>query len=120
MELLWVEDHSQFVRFALPFLAGHSVSVVPSLSAARAALAERRFDVVLVDFDLQDGKGTELITDLIGTAGRPVIVATSSHVEGNEAMVRAGADGACGKLEFVRIPGVLQSLAGPNGIGAGD
>jgi hypothetical protein len=56
MKLLWVEDHSQFVRFALPFLAEHSVRVVPSLATARAALAEHRLDVVLVDFDLQDGR----------------------------------------------------------------
>jgi DNA-binding response OmpR family regulator len=120
MEILWVEDHSQFVRYALPFLAGHSVSVVPSLAAARNALAERRFAVILVDFDLQDGKGAELIRDLIGTAGRPLIVAASSHVEGNAALTRAGADAVCGKLEFARIPDLLQSLAGANGIGAGD
>jgi DNA-binding response OmpR family regulator len=120
MELLWVENHSQFVRSTLPFLAGHSVIVVPTVVAARAALAERHFDVVLVDFDLEDGKGTELIRDLNRPPGRPIIVATSSHADGNNALLHAGADAICGKLEFARIPGLLQSLAKPQGISAGD
>jgi len=115
MELLWVENHPHFTRFALPFLAGYSVTVVPSLAAARAALGQTRFDVVLVDFDLDDGKGAELVQELAGGVGRPLIVATSSHADGNAALLRAGADAVCGKLEFARIPALLQSLTKPDG-----
>jgi DNA-binding response OmpR family regulator len=112
MELLWVENHPQFTRFARPFLAGYAVTVVPSLAAARAALGKARFDVVLVDFDLDDGKGAELVRELASRVGRPVIVATSSHTDGNAALLHAGADAVCGKLDFARIPGLLQSLTG--------
>jgi DNA-binding response OmpR family regulator len=115
MELLWVENHPQFARFARPFLAGYSVTVVPSLAAARAALGKTRFDVVLVDFDLDDGKGAELVRELVASVGRPLIVATSSHADGNTALLHAGADAVCGKLEFARIPGLLQSLTKPPG-----
>jgi DNA-binding response OmpR family regulator len=115
MELLWVENHAHFARFARPLLAGHAVTVVPSLAAARAALTTTRFDVVLVDFDLDDGKGAELVRELVAVAGRPLIVAASSHADGNAALLQAGADAACGKLELARLPGLLQSLTGPHG-----
>jgi DNA-binding response OmpR family regulator len=117
MQLLWVENHSHFVRFARPFLAGCAVTVVPSLAAARAALAKARFDVVLVDFDLDDGKGAELVRELVAIAGRPLIVATSSHADGNAALLQAGADAACGKLEFAGLAGLLESLTGTQGLG---
>jgi DNA-binding NarL/FixJ family response regulator len=110
MELLWVENHPHFVLAARRFLAGYSVKVVPSLSAARAALAKARFDVVLVDFDLDDGKGAELVRELAASTSRPMIVATSSHAVGNAALLQAGADAVCGKLQFAGIPHLLQSL----------
>jgi DNA-binding NarL/FixJ family response regulator len=110
MELLWVENHPHFVQATRRFLAGYSVTVVPSLAGARDALAKTRFDVVLVDFDLDDGKGAELVRELAGHTGRPTIVATSSHADGNEALLQAGADAVCGKLQFAGIPGLLQSL----------
>jgi DNA-binding NarL/FixJ family response regulator len=115
MKLLWVENHPQFARFARPFLAGYSLTVVPSLAAARAALGKSHFDVVLVDFDLDDGKGTVLVRELAASVGRPRIVGTSSHADGNAALLDAGADAFCGKLEFARIPGLLQSLIVPPG-----
>jgi hypothetical protein len=70
---------------------------------------------VLVDFDLDDGKGEELVRELVASVGRPLIVATSSHADGNTALLHAGADAVCGKLEFARIPGLLQSLTKPHG-----
>ena len=115
MELLWFENHPQFARFARPFLAGYSVTVVPSLAAARSAVGKTHFDVVLVDFDLDDGKGAELVRELAARVGRPLIVATSSHADGNAALLDAGADAFCVKLEFARIPGLLQSLTRPHG-----
>src|SRR5262245_49253506 len=115
MQLLWVENHPQFVRMARPFLAGFRVTVVPSLAAARDALGTARFDVVLVDFDLDDGKGEELVRELVAHDGRPRIVATSAHAEGNAALLHAGADAVCGKLDFARIPGLLRSLTGSQG-----
>ena len=118
MNLLWVENHPQFARVAArQFLGGHTVTIVPSLAAARAALAGGSFGVVLIDFDLDDGKGEELVRELRASPDRPWVVAASSHEAGNRALVEAGADAVCGKLQFARIGEVLGQLAerGPAG-----
>jgi DNA-binding response OmpR family regulator len=112
MDILWVENHSQFTHMAIrTFLSAHNVTVVPSLAGARAALASAGFTVVLVDFDLDDGKGVELVRSLREASQRPLLVATSSHEEGNRALMEAGADAVCGKLEFSRIAEVIADLS---------
>jgi DNA-binding NarL/FixJ family response regulator len=111
MNILWVENHPTFVHIALKsFLAGQAVTVVPSLSKARTALESASFDAVLVDFDLDDGKGTELVRQLAARPARPALIAASSHEEGNRALLAAGADAVCGKLTFNRIGEVLVAL----------
>jgi CheY-like chemotaxis protein len=108
MDVLWVENHAPFVRVCGPlFLSEHRVTVVPSLTAARAFLEGTSFDMVLIDFDLDDGKGTELVRELSNVAGRPLLVAVSAHAEGNRALIEAGADAVCGKPEFNRIGEVI-------------
>jgi DNA-binding response OmpR family regulator len=111
MKVLWVENHAQFARLAVrTFLAAHAVTVVPSLADARRALAEGTFEAVLVDFDLDDGKGSELVGALRRNPVRPWVVAASAHEAGNAALREAGADAVCGKLEFARIAEVIEGL----------
>lgn len=111
MKLLWVENHATFARTAARcFLAGHAVTVVPSLAAARTALAAGTFDAVLIDFDLDDGKGTELVRELTAAGPRPAVIAVSAHEDGNRQLLAAGADAVCDKLRFNRIADVLESL----------
>ena len=110
MRILFVENHSVFARMAIDqFLAGEAVALVPSLATARSALKEGCFDAVLVDFDLDDGKGTELVAELreAGFAGR--IVAVSSHAAGNDALRAAGADSICRKADFAQLSAVLHA-----------
>ncbi len=112
MEILWVENHGKFAEYAIrQFLAGHTVTVVPSLAAARAVLVDVPFDMVLIDYDLDDGKGVELVRSLREQSARRPIIATSSHEEGNGEMLAAGADAVCGKLEFARIADVIARFA---------
>lgn len=117
MNILWVENHASFARLAArQFLSEHTVTVVPSLASARTALAQGVYAVVLVDYDLDDGKGDELVRELRGLAQPPRIVATSSHENGNRLLVEAGAHAVCGKMEFRRIAEVLATLnAKPEG-----
>jgi DNA-binding response OmpR family regulator len=62
VRLLWVENHAVFVRMAgRQFLAAHDLTVVSSVAAARIALMRQAFDAVLVDYDLDDGKGSEVV-----------------------------------------------------------
>jgi CheY-like chemotaxis protein len=112
MRLLWVENHAGFVRVAgRQFLSEHSVTVVPSLAAARAALAAAHFDAVLLDYDLDDGKGAELVA--LVRQMRTVVIATSSHEDGNAALLAAGADAVCPKAKFAAIGAVLASCVNP-------
>jgi CheY-like chemotaxis protein len=114
VRILWVENHPRFVSVVRhQFLAGHELTVVPSLEAARIAAGAGDFDAVLVDYDLDDGKGDVLVRELRERFPRVAIVATSSHEDGNRALTAAGADAVCGKLEFNRIPKLLESLTQP-------
>jgi CheY-like chemotaxis protein len=111
VRLLWVENHAVFARMASrQFLAAHELTVVPSLAAAKAALAAQPFDAVLVDFDRDDGKGATLVEFVRQMPGRVAIVATSAHEEGNTALVAAGADAVCSKERFSEIETVLRTV----------
>lgn len=100
MKILWVENNARFVSTAKKlFLSEHEVTVVPDIAGARRRI-EAGFDVVIVDYDLDDGKGDGLITDLLTLDPRPSIVAVSSHERGNKAILDAGADAVCPKARF--------------------
>lgn len=103
MRILWVENHARFVSIALPtFLHAHSVCVVPSLAEARQHLASETFDAILLDYDLDDGKGTELIPDILALSPRPFLIATSAHATGNANLSAAGANAICPKRDFAQ------------------
>ncbi len=120
MRVLWVENHAAFVRVAgRQFLAGHDLTVVPSLALAREALAVGGFDVVLLDYDLDDGKGENLIPFIRQLVRTPAVVAVSAHEEGNRLLRAAGADAACPKHKFPEIAAVLARLAAACGEGEG-
>jgi DNA-binding NarL/FixJ family response regulator len=110
MTVLWVENHPTFTRIAgRQFLAAHEVTVVTSLAAARSALAAETFDAVLLDYDLDDGKGAELVAFIQQLADAPIVVAASSHDHGNQSLLAAGADAACPKSRFAEVERVLAS-----------
>ncbi len=102
MKLLMVENNALFVETVLPeFLADHTVTVVPTIEQGLADLDDS-YDVVLVDYDLDDGKGDEFIRRARAVFdGR--IVAISSHQRGNDALLAAGADTHCSKMNFDQI-----------------
>lgn len=111
MRILFVENHAIFARTVIrQFLSTHEVVVVPSLAEAQALLAGSSFDLALVDYDLDDGKGDQLIDRL--TTVRPPIpaIAVSSHDQGNRALVAAGAMAICAKSDFPGIQSVIDEL----------
>jgi CheY-like chemotaxis protein len=108
MRILFVENHATFARVvAGEFLAGLEVTIAPSLTEARQQFEGGSFDAVLVDFDLDDGKGEELVAELCagGFAGK--IVAVSAYDEGNARLLAAGADAVCSKGRFREIRRLL-------------
>lgn len=64
----------------------------------------------LVDYDLEDGKGDELVSELSTVDGRPRIAGVSARPDGNGALLAAGADAVCSKQEFGRIQSILEPV----------
>lgn len=111
MKILFVENHRVFAGLTSKrLLSSHAVTIVPNLVLAREKLETGHFDIVLVDYDLDDGKGTDLILMLRDTVNRPKIIAISSHTEGNAALKNAGADAVCRKQDFPGIEAVISRV----------
>jgi CheY-like chemotaxis protein len=110
-DILYLENHAVFAeQVTQQFLAGHRITVVPSLSAARQALKTSHFDLVFSDYDLDDGKGDEFVRESVISRPNIPIVAVSSHEAGNSALLQAGAAAVCSKMEFNRIGQVIEAL----------
>jgi len=111
LRILYVENHLVFAENVIrQFLSHHTMTVAPSLSAARQALETGSFDLLLVDYDLDDGKGDALVKELHASS-RPVLaIGVSSHDDGNSALLRAGAVAVCSKMQFDRIQSVIDSV----------
>jgi DNA-binding response OmpR family regulator len=108
LRILFVEDNANFASTVIRlFLSAHEVTVAPTLKAARIAIAANAFECVILDYDLPDGKGIELLGELKALSPRPRIIAASAFDENNAAMLRAGADTECGKLRFHEIASKL-------------
>lgn len=111
MRILFVENHEVFSNLvARKFLAAHEVLIVKTLREARDAMAAAEYDLLLLDYDLDDGKGEELLAEMGHDGRRPMIIGVSAYEHLNAALLRAGADAACGKLEFSQIDSLIRSL----------
>jgi len=75
--------------------AGHEVDVVPGLSEGRQLLADGHYDMVLLDLNLPDGNGLDLLRDIRRDRGTAVPVLVLSGLRQEDAVVRGlelGAD----------------------------
>jgi DNA-binding response OmpR family regulator len=112
MRFLYVENHAAFAANVVrQFLAAHTVRVVSSLATARDALAREQFDLLLVDYDLDDGKGDALVKELRVAGSRVAMVAVSAHDERNNALLAADATAVGGKTRFDQIQEVIDRVA---------
>jgi DNA-binding NarL/FixJ family response regulator len=96
--VLLVEDDSMvrgWVRMALEGTEFRLAGEAASASEAKELLARRRPDLLLVDYRLPDGRGTEFIKTLRRSGiGTPALLMTANEERGlNEAVREAGAQG---------------------------
>ena len=111
MQILYVENNARFAKLAIAqFLSSHEVTLVSSLAQARTFLSQNSIAIVLIDYDLDDGKGDELVRELKLQSNCPRIIAVSAHQNGNEALLNAGADAVCGKMQFSNIAAMLSTV----------
>ncbi len=109
MKILYVDDHTPFRAVVQRrFLAGHDVTGAENLAEARRRLAESDFDVLLLDYQLRDGLGEELIPEAAAKSVK--VIACSANAEQNERLVSAGAMGVISKNEFSKLAEKLESL----------
>jgi len=108
VKILYLEDQEAFADIVRrQFLAEHDVTIVATLAAARAVMELDKFDVLLADYDLPDGKGDAFVGEFHCRFPRCLIIAVSSHEAGNQALLNAGAMASCGKLDFSRIGSLI-------------
>jgi DNA-binding response OmpR family regulator len=101
MSILFLENHAVFARTVVDeFLSDHEVVIVPSLEEGCLAARGAHFDVLLVDYDLDDAKADAFVRWVRGSGDRTPIIAVSARAEGNDALIRAGANAICPKGEF--------------------
>jgi DNA-binding response OmpR family regulator len=112
VRILYVEDQRTFAEVvAAQFLASHLVVFAETIAAARAALAgEPMFDAVLVDYDLPDGKGTEVIRHLRGSCFPGVLIGVSAKEDGNAELRASGAHAVRRKAQLQGIGSLLEAL----------
>jgi two-component system NtrC family sensor kinase len=98
-----VVDDSLTVRMDLKEAfeaAGFETAPCANLAAARAELAKRQFDVVILDVHLPDGEGFELLAEIRAARGADVAVlmlSTEAEVESRIRGLQVGADDYVGK-----------------------
>lgn len=73
---LVIEDDSGFARTLARVLSreGYDVTCAGTIAAGRAALANARWDLVVLDHELPDGVGIEFLPEAVGRPERPVVV----------------------------------------------
>ena len=94
LSVLLLEDEVLLRKRLLGFLenAGAEVTAVNAVAAARQALESTTFDAAVIDVNLPDGRGTDLLRDKLFPLTTCVIVMTAEGgVAGAVEAVRAGA-----------------------------
>ena len=112
MKILYVENNPSFSDVVCKcFLQNYDVTVVPTVLEGKQMVAQFRFDIVIIDYDLDDGKGDEFVIYAKQQKYDEFIIAASSHKEGNERLKAAGAHCICAKSQFSHINEIINYVA---------
>jgi CheY-like chemotaxis protein len=119
VRILLVENYRIFAAtIAAEFLASHEVVTLGSVFEALDRFRSQAFDAVLVDYDLDDGKGDAFVRRVREMAPEFPILAISAHEYGNAALLSAGADVVCPKSKFRFIAQALAAAMSGRRCGA--
>ena len=78
--ILHVEDNEDFLEFVqTTFSDFANIDQATTLQSARDALANKKYDLIILDFTLPDGSGSELVAELEANDPNLPIVVFSSH-----------------------------------------
>ena len=111
---LIVDDDPEVLRVLGEFVAreGFAVSCAPTLEQAREQIAGAELDILLVDIQLPDGSGLELLEGLEPADPEIVLITGQASVEtAVEALRRGACDYLTKPVDFARLKIVLSNLA---------
>ena len=114
-KVMLVEDHASF-RQAMAFILGREpgievVAQAGTLDEARRLLDEQTVDVAVVDFNLPDGSGTELVEYLrrSNPRGAALLLTASVDPQTRSLALEAGAHEVLHKSDA--ITGIVKAVA---------
>lgn len=113
-KVMLVDDHASF-RQAIAFILGRKASIdvvaqAGTLDEARQLLSEQAVDVAVVDFNLPDGSGTEIVEHLrhLNPRGSALLLTASVDPETYSLALKAGADEILHKSEA--MSGIVEAV----------
>lgn len=109
MRVLVVDDDQHVVRALsrMVRLLGHTANVATSVRAATTVLGQETFDVVLLDFQLDDGTALDLVTVCRALHPVPRMIAITGAALGRDAFLL----GQRGVRAFLHKPVTMTGLA---------
>jgi len=111
MKILMLENHPHFADAVIKqFLHEHDVLVAQKINEAKQIISKESFDLILSDFDLDDGKGDEFVKYLRMQSIETPVIDISSHKNGNDKLIGAGANIICSKMKFKEIQGIISKF----------
>ena len=109
-----VDDDVEILKVLAEFVEreGFAVTCAPSVKQAREAIAATTPDVVLVDIQLPDGSGLDLLEGLGPAAPEVVLITGRASVDtAVDALRRGAADYLTKPVDFARLKMMLGNLA---------
>ena len=117
--ILIVEDDGALGEGLRLTLERYDCRTVPTLAAARQALGAGGWDLVILDLNLPDGSGLDLLRELRRAGDLPVLILTANDLELDQVRgLELGADDYVTKpfslaVLRARVKNLLQRRAGP-------
>ncbi len=106
---LIVEDNADFRRFVVrKYLSGFEVRELGSGTKFLSTLASSEFHLILMDYQLPDADGDELVRLARSAGYRGGIVGISSSEYLNRKLEQAGADASVEKRKRYQLPMVIR------------
>lgn len=111
IKTLVIDDDLEICAFFQKFLTqmGHWFKTANSIREAEAHSRENSFDLILLDLDLPDGNGVDILPDLLACPGTPevIIITGTGDVKGAEIAFEYGA------WDYVRKPFTFEEITLP-------
>lgn len=111
INVLTIDDDPKICLFFSKLLEkmGHHFATASSINEGRALFDSQKFDLVLLDLELPDGNGLELLPDLVNAPSKPevIIITGTGDARGAELAFKYGA------WDYVQKPFLLDEVSLP-------